>query len=118
MEYRERGRFTVRDSGSPTLEFDAMNGEPLRRLVTIVNPQGLHIRPISDFVKLASQFQSRVTVFKKDGNEPIDGRSPIGLLTLAAEQGTELTLEVSGPDQEAALEALVRLLAKMNYDEP
>ena len=94
-----------------------MNGQPLRRQVTIRNPQGLHVRPIAAFVGLAGQFQSRVAVFKEGRVEPVDGKSALNLMTLGAEQGTELILEVCGPDQLAALEALVQLLAKWDKEE-
>jgi phosphocarrier protein len=90
----------------------AMNGEPLRAKVTIVNSQGLHMRPMQAFVTLASQYQSTVFV-SKEKDQRVDGKSPWGLLSLGAEQGTELTLEVCGPDQKEALDALVAFLAKL-----
>jgi phosphotransferase system HPr (HPr) family protein len=92
-----------------------MNGEPLRSKVTITNPQGFHMRPMSAFVQLAGKFQSIVHVIKSDGQR-IDGKSMLGLLGLAAEQGTELVLEVSGPDEQAALEALTELIVRPSAD--
>jgi phosphotransferase system HPr (HPr) family protein len=89
-----------------------MTAEPLRARVTIPNEQGLHMRPLGEFVKLASRFQSSIFV-QKSGRPRINGRSIIELLTLGAEQGTELTLEVSGPDQEEALRALTDFLASL-----
>ncbi len=86
-----------------------MNGEPLQSTVTIRNAQGLHIRPMKAFVELAMRFQSTVYLSRK-GGERIDGKSPLGLLGLGAEQGTELLLEVCGPDQQQAHEALVAFL--------
>ena len=86
-----------------------MNGETIRRKVTITNPQGLHIRPASAFAQLAGKFQSRVTVWKD--TQGVNGRSPLELLLLAALPGTELIVEVSGEDAETALEALAILLA-------
>jgi phosphocarrier protein len=88
-----------------------MNGEPLRSKVTITNAQGLHMRPMQAFVQLAGQFQSTVHVCKED--QRVDGKSPWGLLSLGAEQGTELTLEVCGPDQQQALDALVAFLNRL-----
>jgi phosphocarrier protein len=94
-----------------------MNGETLRRTVMIRNPQGLHMRPLTAFSQLAGQFQSTVTL-SKNGQTGVNGKSPIELMFLGAEQGTELTLEVCGPDAEAALEALAELLAAPEMDEP
>jgi phosphocarrier protein len=93
-----------------------MNGETLRRTVTITNPQGLHMRPITAFVEMASRFQSQVFLSKEPGQR-INGKSPLALLGLAAEQGTQLTLEISGPDEQAALEALVEFLANVRTQE-
>ena len=93
-----------------------MTAEPLRSRVTITNEQGLHMRPLGAFVKLASRFQSKV-VIHKDGQPPVDGRSVLDLLSLGAEQGTELVLEVSGPDQEPALQALTGFLANLALEE-
>jgi phosphocarrier protein HPr len=85
-----------------------MNGETLQRKVVVTNPQGLHLRPVTSFAKEAAKFQSQVTVAK--GEQRINGRSPLELMMLGAEQGTELVLEVSGPDAAAALESLARIL--------
>ncbi len=94
----------------------AMNGEPLRRTVTINNPQGLHMRPITAFVELACRFQSGVFLMKEHG-ERVNGKSPLALLGLAAENGTSLTLEVSGPDAPAALDTLADFLANLRSEE-
>jgi phosphocarrier protein HPr len=93
-----------------------MSGEPLRRKVKVTNPQGLHMRPITKFVELAGRYQSCVYVYKEE-SQRINGKSAISLLGLAAEQGTELFVEVCGPDQEAALEALANLLATWSTEE-
>ena len=93
-----------------------MNGEPLRRTFTVVNPQGFHMRPITAFVEAANKFQSDVYL-AKPGDAKINGKSPLGLLALAAEQGTELTLEVAGPDAAEALDALWDVLAKTSVEE-
>ena len=93
-----------------------MNGEFLQRTVTITNPQGLHMRPITAFVERASKFQSDVFLSKGDGQR-INGKSPLALLGLAAEHGTDLILEVAGPDQDAALDALATFLANLKTEE-
>lgn len=95
---------------------DAMTGEPVRYKVTIANAQGLHMRPMKTFVELASKFQSTVQVYKQV-DQKIDGKSPWGLLSLGAEQGTELTLEVCGPDQQEALDALIAFLATLTDED-
>ena len=86
-----------------------MNGETFQCKVTIRNPQGFHMRPITAFAQRAGQFQSTVSVFK--GGQRINGKSPLELMFLGADQGTELILEVSGPDAQDALEALAQILA-------
>jgi phosphotransferase system HPr (HPr) family protein len=90
-----------------------MNGQPHSRKVTLTNPLGLHMRPMSTFVQIASKFQSQVAVIRPDG-ERVDGKSMFGLMSLAAEQGTELTVEAEGPDQVAAVEALADFLATLS----
>jgi phosphotransferase system HPr (HPr) family protein len=87
-----------------------MNGEPLRSKVVLHNMLGLHMRPASWFVGMVGKFKSAVFVGKGD-RAPVDGRSILSLISLGAEQGTELTLEVSGPDQQEAMNALVELVA-------
>jgi phosphocarrier protein HPr len=93
-----------------------MNGETLRRTVVVVDPMGFHMRPLTVFAQQAGQFQSKVTV-AKDGQQ-VNGKSPLELMLLAAQQGAELTLEVSGSDARAAIEVLAALLAAHPSEEP
>ena len=86
-----------------------------RRSVTVNNPQGLHLRPGELFVRLAAQFDSQIEVIC--GNRRVDGKRLIDLCTLGATQGMELEIEASGPDAEAALEALAELIQKASVDE-
>ncbi len=86
-----------------------------RRQYVVSNPNGLHMRPLQAFVEQATRFQSNVQVGRKDG-EMLNGKSIIHLLGLGADQGTEITIEVSGPDADAAIEALWDVLQKI-YDE-
>ncbi len=79
------------------------------RLVTVVNELGLHARPAAEFVKLAGRFNSEITV-AKDG-EPVNGKSIMGVMTLAAECGAELTLRAEGADALVAVAALEALVA-------
>jgi phosphotransferase system HPr (HPr) family protein len=92
-----------------------MSGETLKRKVLISNPQGFHMRPLTAFVELARKFQSTVSVWKADQRS--DGKSPLELMTLGADCGTELILEVSGSDAQAALEALARVLSAPSPEE-
>jgi phosphocarrier protein HPr len=110
------GRLTAIVNPQSRIKCVAMNGEPLRRTFTVTNPEGLHMRPITNFVEVANKFQSEVFL-GKTGNAKINGKSPLGLLELAAEQGTELILEVNGPDAAEALTALMDVLAKTSVEE-
>ncbi len=77
--------------------------------VQVANRLGLHARAAARFVQLAGSFQSRITV-SRDGSR-VDGKSILGLLTLAAREGTLLRLTAEGSDAGEALaqlDALVR----------
>jgi len=76
--------------------------------VTIVNRLGLHARAAAKFVHLASAYTSRVTV-ARDGTR-VDGKSILGLLTLAASKGTRLRLTIQGDDEAEAGTKLVELI--------
>lgn len=80
----------------------------IEKNVTIKNKLGLHARAAVKFVNLSNRFRSSVKIVK-DGSE-IDGKSILGILTLAATQGTAIRLQVSGRDEEAAMMALVKLI--------
>jgi phosphocarrier protein len=79
-----------------------------RREVKIVNTYGLHLRPSSKFVKLASEFDSEVWVHLRD--RKASGKSLLEMTTLAAECGTMLEIEAIGPDAEQAVNALAELV--------
>ena len=76
----------------------------IKKKIKIKNPQGLHARPASVFVRIANKFESDVTV--KKGSEKVNGKSIMGLLTLAASEGSTVEIEVNGPDAENALQEL------------
>jgi phosphocarrier protein len=86
----------------------------IERTVTIPNPKGLHTRPASLIVKTAARYKSDFYI-RKDSFE-INGKSIIGVMTLAAEQGSQLTLRFEGPDEEAAV-AEVAALIERGFDE-
>jgi phosphocarrier protein HPr len=79
------------------------------REVEIVNRLGLHARAAARFVQTATRFRSKVTV-SRDGRA-MDGKSILGILLLAASQGTRLVLSADGEDEQAAVDALARLVA-------
>jgi len=79
----------------------------VERQVTIKNRAGLHTRPAATLVKTAARFQSEFMI-RKDSFE-INGKSIIGVMTLAAEQGSTLVLKFEGPDEEEAAAAVVEL---------
>jgi phosphocarrier protein len=79
------------------------------RDVTVVNPLGMHARAAAKFVHLATRFQSRIRV-ARDVRE-MDGKSIMGILLLAASRGTTITVSASGADEDAAVAALVALVA-------
>lgn len=78
------------------------------RTVRIVNRMGMHARPAAEFVKLAGRFSARISV-EKDGLE-VNGKSIMGVLMLAAEQGSELKIRGEGGDAPQALDALSALV--------
>ena len=77
--------------------------------VEIINVLGLHARAAARFVRTATKYRARVTV-SKDGTTT-DGKSILGILFLAAAIGSEITIAVDGEDENAALKALVELVA-------
>jgi len=85
------------------------------RTVVIQNKAGMHARPASLFVQLITNYQSEIKVRCKD--EEVNGRSIMGLMLLAAEQGRELELIADGPDEESLLEALTDLIEVKKFNE-
>lgn len=89
-----------------------MNGQPLRQTVLITNPEGFHLRPITAFAQLADKFTCSVTVSRE--GRSVNGKSPWDMILMLSPPGSELTVEVEGPDATEALAALVALLGKSN----
>jgi len=79
----------------------------LRKKVQVKNPSGIHARPASILVKTASKFESEF--FIHSHGYRINAKSILGVLTLAAEQGAELELELNGSDEEVALAEITAL---------
>ncbi len=79
------------------------------RTVTIVNKNGVHARPAAEIVKTAGKFASNVTIVRDDLE--VNGKSIMGVMMLAAECGSEITLRATGDDADAAIDALAQLVA-------
>ena len=78
--------------------------ETLSREVVVSNAQGLHARPADLLAREARKWQSRIELVAD--SQRVDGKSILELLTLAAEAGTRLVVEATGPDAREALEAI------------
>ena len=88
--------------------------ETLERIFVVTNKLGLHARPAAVFVQTANRFEASVEVEKEDLK--IDGKSIMGIMTLAAEKGSLITVRATGKDAAAALEALAKLI-ESNFGE-
>lgn len=85
----------------------------LKEKTTIINKAGLHARAAAKLVDLTSSLESSVQV----GHEKmVDGKSILSLMMLAAVQGTEITIEVDGPDEESAMSSILALIEN-RFDE-
>ncbi len=87
-----------------------MSSQTLSKTFTIPNKLGLHARASALFVKTSTSFQSDITVIKD--NDSVNGKSIMGILTLAASQGSTITIQATGPDAKKALAELGKLIAK------
>ncbi len=74
----------------------------------VLNEEGLHTRPANEFVKTVKQFESTVTLQKGDTDVP--GKSLLKIMKLGIVTGDTITLRCDGPDEDAAMDALVRLV--------
>ena len=81
----------------------------IEREARIVNPLGMHVRPGAEFVKVANRFRSAVEVRKDDA--VVNGKSILGMMTLAAECGSSILIKTNGDDAEEAMAALLALVA-------
>lgn len=79
------------------------------KMATIKNPLGIHARPAALLVQAAAQFKADI-YFSKGDIEGINGKSIMGVMMLAAEQGAQVAVRAEGEDAEAAVKALVALL--------
>ena len=79
------------------------------RSVKIVNKNGLHARPAAEIVKTASKFTSDIIIVRDELE--VNGKSIMGVMMLAAECGSEVTLRATGPDESAAVDAIATLIS-------
>ena len=89
-------------------------GETVSREVVVANSQGLHARPADMLAREARRWQSRIELVAD--SQRVDGKSILDVLTLAAEAGTRLVVEATGPDAREALEAIGSLFDR-NFNE-
>ena len=80
----------------------------IKEKVTIVNDAGLHARPAAALVKLASKYKADFFIHMY--GYKVNGKSILGVMTLAAEQGAELELELDGEDEDEAAQAIIELI--------
>jgi len=81
---------------------------PLRRDIEIINKLGMHARAAAKFVKLASEFSSNIEVEREQ--QRVNGKSIMGVMMLAAAQGSTITLHADGDDAQRAIDALSELI--------
>jgi phosphotransferase system HPr (HPr) family protein len=93
-----------------------MNDEPLRQNVLIRNPHGFHVRPAYVLAQAAGRFDCEAFLIR--GDQRVNARQIMELLSFAADKGTELVLEVCGPDAAQALPVLVEIIEAVEPPQP
>ena len=93
---------------------ERLDADTVRAEIAIVNRLGLHARAAARFVETANRFAADVTV--ANGEEKVSGKSILGLMMLAAAEGTTLTVVATGPDAEEAVAALAELVAQRFHE--
>lgn len=86
--------------------------EPHALILTIDHPAGLHLRPAALFVQTAARFDSQITVanLSRAGTPAADAKSMFGVMLVGVSQGHQIRLQATGPDANAALDALRELI--------
>jgi len=84
----------------------------IRRVVRIENELGLHARAAARLVKLTSRFEAQITLSRVNSPGPVDGKSILGVMLLAAAFGTDVEITVDGPDEQDAMAEILRLVEK------
>ena len=82
----------------------------VERELTILNKNGLHARPAAEIVKTAAKYKSEITISREELE--VNGKSIMGVMMLAAEQGSMVKVKAEGPDAEQAVAAIADLVAR------
>jgi len=85
------------------------------RRVRVLNKLGLHARPAALLVQTAARFKSKVWIRK--GDLEVNGKSIMGVMMLAAEQGSDLFFRAEGPDEKEIVSALTQLVTNKFHEE-
>ena len=94
---------------------DTSDVQKIEKEIPIINRLGLHARPAAMFVRIASRYRSEIWVSKE--GEEVNGKSIMGLMMLAAGQGSKLRIRCEGPDASKAIEEIEELInARFNED--
>ncbi|MGD2278808.1 MAG: HPr family phosphocarrier protein [Candidatus Omnitrophota bacterium] len=80
----------------------------IKKEIVVKNKTGLHARPAAIFVQIANKYDSDITIIKDD--QEVNGKSIMGILMLAAEKGSRITIVADGEDAEKAVEELSEIL--------
>ncbi|WP_133134462.1 HPr family phosphocarrier protein [Legionella wadsworthii] len=80
----------------------------IKTKIKIINKLGLHARASAKFVSTASKYQSQINI--TSNSQTVNGKSIMGVMMLAANKGSELLMEIDGPDEAEMNEALTRLI--------
>jgi len=81
----------------------------IEKKIVIKNKQGLHARPAALFVQIANKYESDVVI--KKGKQEVNGKSIMGIMTLAAEKGSLIHIKINGLDAEEAMQELEQIIA-------
>ncbi|HAF08302.1 MAG: HPr family phosphocarrier protein [bacterium] len=87
----------------------------IEKELIVKNKLGLHARPAALLVKSMGKFESKIEILRDD--LLVDGKSIMGIMMLAAEQGAKLTFRIDGPDENEAMNAVIELFEKGFYEE-
>ena len=82
----------------------------VEKTIQIQNVMGLHARPAARFVKVATKFPCHIELAKDDFT--VDGKSILGVMSLAAEKGSKITIRATGEKEKTAIKELIKLIKR------